>query len=47
MKFLCSNLCGEVYFIDKNIDGDRCLTCPKCKGHNFIVQSIIRRGVDP
>lgn len=40
MKFLCDNLCGEVFYIDENIDEDGFLQCPKCGGGNFLVKSI-------
>ena len=46
MRFLCDFLCGEVLFIDENIDEEGCLICPHCKGSKFIVKSISNESTE-
>ena len=38
MRFLCLKGCGEVLFLDENIDEDHCLRCPTCEGDAFYVE---------
>ena len=42
MRFLCVNGCGEVLFLDENIDSDHCLYCSICEGVAFFVEESKR-----